>query len=225
MLSYRCLIINLKNAMKYFFSRLLTTSLLAVVASAVHAGPIPYPNTGVENPAAYSFTAASSGYIEGYFFSGAGASYTNELTMLINGNPTGIQGLNNHTSPYGTQLNLGAVAAGDQITFMMVNLLPGTIGPWYSDKSRNADGANHVYSTNFIGDSLIPAGVYVAFEDQDKRTGSDFNYNDLAFVFANINVSTVPEPGTLALLFLASLAGVAVGRRKQGAEKKLQDYA
>jgi len=46
----------------------------------------------------------------------------------------------------------------------------------------------------------IPAGIYVAFEDLDFRTGSDFNYFDDTFVFTN--VSSVPEPSTWAMMLI-----------------------
>jgi hypothetical protein len=112
---------------------------------------------------------------------------------------TGILGLNNHTSPHGLALNFGTVNAGDTLVFEMINLSPGGVGPWYSDKSLNSDGVNHVYSTNFGGDIAIPAGTFVAFEDLPN--GGDFNYNDETFVFTNVS-TTVPEPATLLLAAL-----------------------
>lgn len=209
--------------MKLSFSHLLTTSLLAVVATTSHAGSIPYPNAGTPNAAVYSFTAANTGSISGYFFSGELAQYTNELTMLVNGVATGIQGLNNHGSIYGTSLNLGSVTAGDVLTFMMVNLYPGNVGPWFSNSSLNSDGSNHVYATDWTGDLTIPAGTYVAFEDLNAKSGSDYNYNDLAFVFTNVSLQNVPEPGSLALALLAGFTCVAVTRRRQ--QKNQQNAA
>lgn len=210
--------------MSHALKNLLSISLLTAAASLVHADPVPYPGAGTENPAVYTFTATSAGSIGGYFFSGAGASYTNEVTVLINGSTVGAQGLNNHTSSYGDYFNFGSVQAGDSLVFKMVNLSPGNIGPWYSDKTLNADGSNHVYSTNWSGDNLVPAGTYVAFEDLDARRGSDFNYNDLAFVFTNVRLAQdVPEPGTLALTFAAGFAGLAVIRRRQKQATKVSN--
>jgi len=191
---------------------LITVSLFAAGPVAVHAGPIPYPTPGVENPVLYSFTATSTGTITAYFM-GTTAAYENELTMLVNGVGTGIQGLNNQASPLGEALILGSVNAGDSIVFEMINLSPGGVGPWYSVKSMNSDGVNHVYSTDFGGNSLVPAGTFVAFED--LQGGGDLNYNDENFVFTNVSTSNgVPEPGSLALLG-AALAGLAVARRRK----------
>ena len=212
--------------MNHFLGNVLSIALLTAAAGVAHAGPVPYSAPGTENPAIYAFTATNTGTIGGYFFSGQGASYSNEVTVLINGSPIGAQGLNNHSSAYGDYFNFGNVVAGDTLIFKMVNLSPGGIGPWYSDKSLNADGSNHIYSTDWAGDAFVPAGTYVAFEDLDTRTGgSDFNYNDLAFVFTNVNVGQVPEPGTLALALAAGFAAVVVTRRRQKLQPALSGQA
>lgn len=196
------------------FQRAFRLSQLAALASLAFtglasAGPIPYPNGGTPNPDLYNFTASTSGDLIAYFVDGGGATYTNELTVLINGTPSAVQGLNNHSSSYGTAINFGHVDAGDSIVFKMPNLSPGGIGPWYSDKSLNSDGANHVYATSFAGDATIPAGTYVGFEDIPVP-GADLNYNDESFVFTNVSVSTtVPEPTSWALM-LAGLGLMAV---------------
>jgi Domain of unknown function (DUF4114) len=199
--------------MPHALARIAAATTLSLAALAAHAGPIPYPSAGVENTTLYTFTAASTGVIGAYFFSGGAASYENELTMLVNGVATGIQGLNNQSSAYGAYLDLGTVTAGDVIVFKMVNIAPGGVGPWYSDKSLNSDGINHIYSTDYAGDgSTVPGGTYVAFED--LTGGGDFNYNDLSFVFTNISTSTgVPVPATPALLLAAGLAAAALRRR------------
>lgn len=179
------------------------------LAGAANAGTIPYPNPGVANPVDYTFTAASTGDITAYFY-GSTAAYTNDLTMLVNGVATGIEGLNNHTSPYGLALDFGAVNAGDTLVFELNNISPGGIGPWYSDKSLNSDGVNHVYSTDFAGDGFIPAGTFVSFEDLPN--GGDLNYNDEDFVFTNVATS-VPEPTSLLLLAIG-IGGLLLARRK-----------
>lgn len=175
------------------------------------AGPIPYPNSGTENPGLYNFTAATTGDITAYYY-GSTAGYTNELTLLINGVETGIQGLNNHASAHGQSLVLGHANAGDSLVFKMVNISPGGVGPWYSDKSLNWDGINHVYATSFGGDSAIPTGTFVGFEDLPQ--GGDLNYNDETFVFTNVSTN-VPEPATLLLTSLGLGVMSLRSRRKK----------
>lgn len=197
-------------------SGLAAIGLLASLAWApAQAGPIPYPATGTENTTLYTFTAASTGTITAYFYAQSGAAYTNELTMLVNGVATGIQGLNNHTSNPGDSLVLGPVNAGDVIVFEMVNLSPGGIGPWFSNKSLNSDGKNHIYSTDFsgtLGGNAV-TGAYVGFED--LVNGGDFNYTDEQFVFTNVATSTnVPEPTSIALVLVAGLGAFGATRRR-----------
>jgi hypothetical protein len=180
--------------MKNFVAAL---SLLA--AAAAQAAPVPYATPGIENKTTYSFNAAADGDLIAYF-AGSSAGFTNEIGLLVNGVDTGIYGLNNHSSAYGDSLNFGAVNKGDSLVFVLKVIDPSNVGPWYSQQSLNSDGTNHVVSSAFTADGLVPAGTYVGFEDL-PGTGSDFNYQDENFVFSNIS-ATVPEPATLATLAL-----------------------
>jgi len=180
--------------------------------SSTRADAIPYPTSGTENSTHYTFTATTTGEIGAYFYNQS-ASYTNTLSLLVNGviTPESSAGvLNNHTSSMGDFVSLGFVHAGDVLTFQLNVITTGNT--FYSDNALNADGVNHVYSTSFSGDVAlgIPAGIYVGFED--IYGGGDFDYNDETFIFTNI--SPVPEPETYAML-LAGLGFIAFTIRRR----------
>ncbi len=188
----------------------------------VKAASISYADQGAPVQNTYTFTATTTGYIGAYFQSSS-ASYTNTLSLLVNGvvTPQSSMGvLNNQTSDMGDYVNLGYVNAGDILTFQLKVLDTGDI--WNSNSAFNADGMNHVYSTGFSGDMAlgVPAGTYVGFED--IYGGGDFDYNDQAFIFTNIStlaekhISPVPEPETYAMLLIGlGLVAFTVRSRKR----------
>ncbi len=197
-------------------NQILTTAaaiaLIAVSASA-SAAPATYANIGIENDTTYSFTAAHTGDIVAYF-AGADALYSNTISLLVNGVDTKLSGLENHTAHYGDALNFGMAHAGDSLTFRLNVLTTGS--QWFSDAALNLDGSNHVFSSGFAGDSKIPTGTYIGFEDISTRKGSDLDYNDLKFVFANVAVQPVPEPETYGMLLAGlGLLGFMAARRKR----------
>ena len=184
------------------------------VGSSAQAGTIPYPNAGTVNPAVFNFVAAATGPMVGSFF-GFNAGDVDEVEMLVNGvaSPAGF-GFVNQTSTVGQTFNFGAVNVGDTINFVLRNLSTGT--DLSSNPSQNADGLHHVYSTDFAGNGTIPAGTYVAFEDLLASQGSDFDYNDDAFVFTNLAQLTATTPLPAALPLFASglvLVGALTLRR------------
>jgi hypothetical protein len=193
-------------------------------ASIARAAFVPYPTPGVENPVTYTFTAASTGTVTAYF-AGSTASFENVLGMSVNGGPVGAFGLNNHSTPYGTAFVLGSVNAGDTLTFVMRNLVPG-LGDLYSNPALNipydGDGIahNHVYSTAFVTDGIIPNGTFVAFEDLPAGRppySSDWNYNDEDFVFTNVATTpSVPVPAAVwgGIVLMGGLIGARRFRRK-----------
>jgi hypothetical protein len=198
--------------------KLAIASALGLAASAASAvTPLPqYPTRGKENPVEYNFTAARTGNITAWY-TGTTAAYSENLGLMVNGVKTGVTGLNNKTSKVGDTLVLGNAKAGDELTFFIDVLT--TRKTYYSDKSLNEDGVNHVFSASYAGSSVVPAGTYVAFEDLWK--GGDFNYFDLTFVFQNVAseevppVDGVPEPSNWAMLIAGfGLTGASLRRRR-----------
>jgi hypothetical protein len=195
---------------------LCAASAAALISGSAFANtaPVRYDNVGKENLVTYSFTAAQTGDVVAYF-AGANAMFSNTISLIVNGVDTKLSGLNNHTSSYGDSLNFGSVKAGDSLVFGL-NVLT-TNRQWFSNAALNSDGTNHVFSSSFAGDTHIPVGTYIGFEDKVAKN-SDFDYNDLKFVFTNVAVQAVPEPETYGML-LAGLGLVAfMARRKRAAK-------
>lgn len=193
---------------------LLAGATLAVgLAGAAHAALPAYPTPGTQNPVPVTFVAASSGDIVAYF-AGQDAGDTEDLGLLINGVDTGSYGLGNHTTSVGTAFNFGHADVGDSLVFFIRDLSAGL--NFYSKTSLNSDGFNHAYATAYAGgDAGIPAGTFVAFEDQFG--GGDRDYNDETFVFTNVRDTQggVPEPATWALMLSGfGLAGATLRRRR-----------
>ena len=196
-----------------FFVKLVAATAFALTSMGAQAVIPVYPNAGTENPALYTFTAAATGSLQAYF-AGSTAAYEEELGLKINGIDSGVLGLNNKNSANGGSISFGNVTAGDVLTFY-INVLS-TNETFYSDKSLNLDGINHVYSTSYAGgDFGIPAGTFVGFED--LTNGGDLNYNDEKFVFTNVATdSTVPEPASWALMITGlGMVGAAARRRSK----------
>lgn len=200
-------------------------ALMAGTAQVSRAAAIPYPNVGTPNPISYTFTAAASGHVIAYF-AGSGASYDEQLGMLINGvpSPAGF-GLDDHTSAIGQSFDLGTVNAGDALTFV-INVSSPALGLVYSDPSLNGlydtdgtKGHNHIYSTPYLAssgllDPSIPSGTYVAFEDL-QFPNSDFNYFDETYVFTDVAATpSVPDASCSLGLLSLGLAGIGLLRRR-----------
>ena len=162
-------------------------------------------------------------------FMGHTAGFVNELYLFdasdlttplaVTGDVGSLgQGLifTNNVTPVGTQVNLGAFAAGTELVFAIY--VQNTGFTYYMGPGvRNADGIAHAATDNglppqFPPYGAIPAGfVGVGFED--IFGGGDLDYDDLGFAFSNVRVQA-PEPVSLSL-FAIGLAGLGVRRMRQ----------
>lgn len=189
-------------------------------------GQIPYPNSGNPNPVTYSFTAAATGDVIGYF-GGSGAGYDEQVGLLDGGVLTsGGLGLDDHTSTVGQAFDFGHVNAGDTLVFE--DYIFDNSAAVYSDPSMNIaydsiDGGgsvpnhNHLYSAAAAANAVYagsPAGTYVAFEDL-PFPNSDYNYFDDTFVFTNV-AAVASTPDASSTLLLAALAGAALLAARKG---------
>jgi hypothetical protein len=184
------------------------------LAGSALAVPLPdYPNDGTENPAVYSFTKLSDGDLIGWFV-GRSAALNSAVFVRVNG--VEIAGSLSNTVPLGTSFNWGFVAGGSTIDFIL-RTSAGTT--WWSDKSLNVDGVQHIYSDSWAGGETIgittfPLSTYVYIGWEDLPRGGDFDYNDHQFVFENVGRGIVPEPATWAMMIMGfGLVGLAARRR------------
>jgi hypothetical protein len=184
---------------------------LSAGSSALFADQIPYANVGTIAPTV-SLTASSTGNIMGYFYS-ASAADTDYVQILdvTTGTSSGWL-FDNQTPGADTPQIFLAVNAGDTLVIELENTnLNNEI--LASDPNYSADGVNHAYITAFSGGGGIPAGTFVGMEDLPNGS-SDFDYNDDAFVFTNVDPPAVPEPSSLALLGTGILSAAGMIRRK-----------
>lgn len=190
---------------------------LLMSAAAAQAAPITTPP-----PALTAFGDITAVYI---FADAQDTSILSELT------PVGIASIFCNHSGGGCTANASGDTAdlGNQngnMTFSLENVTRSTT---YVSNTADSDGNYHALVTTNYADFNVGAlsaaaqaalsglanVTFVGWEDKNLAQGSDFDYNDLIFAFANTRITTVvPEPLTLSL-FGAGLAGAAlVGRRR-----------
>jgi len=170
-----------------------------------------YPNVGTANPTTYTFTAPSAGGTLTVYFDSSSAAYEQYIGLMVNSSLTSFVGPQDHTSTAGEAYTFSIAPAASVQTLVFVDHITTTGDVFYSDKSLNKDGFNHVYSVPFPGNSTIPGGTYVGFED--LLGGGDKDYNDITFVYT---ISAVPEPSTWAMMLLGfSGVGFLAYRRKR----------
>jgi hypothetical protein len=192
---------------------LLTLSFVTIASISAWGDIIPYPTPGTIAPTV-PLTATATGDVEGFFY-GASAADLDEIRMcdLTSGTCSGFELPN--TSPVGTEVDFGAVTAGDLIVFDLDNVTTSTI--LSSDPTRSDDLINHAYVTAYTATGPtaiagIPAGTYIGMEDLSIAQGSDLDYNDDQFVFTNV-AAQVPEPSML-IVCIGLVGLLPVARRK-----------
>ncbi|MEO5953823.1 MAG: PEP-CTERM sorting domain-containing protein [Chloroflexia bacterium] len=192
---------------------------LLMSTAAAHAVPITTPP-----PTLSAFGNVTAVYI---FADADETSILNELT------PQAIdQIFCNHTTGTCTANNPGDTRdlfpppQNGPIVFSLNNITTGNV---FTTNTMDAEGNYHALITANYADfglgtlsgsltaqlaSFGGSVTFVGFEDKLMSNGSDFDYNDLIFAFANTAIVGVPEPLTLSL-FGAGLAGAALMRRRK----------
>ena len=125
------------------------------ISDAQAASLIPYPSAGTPNADNYTFTATDTGNIS--LLSLARMQVTPTLfVLLVNGIPTGIIGLNNHTSNIGDRVVFGSVNAGDTLTFLLIDA--NTSSTWYSNRDLNTKQQHPTHLLHALRRRYAPVG-------------------------------------------------------------------
>ncbi|MEO8302129.1 MAG: PEP-CTERM sorting domain-containing protein [Rhizomicrobium sp.] len=196
---------------------------LALSAAAAQAAPI------IVQPQALS---AIGNVTAIYVFADAGnTSILNELLPL--GFP---QIFCNHSTGGCVGASAGdTMPLGFQNGVMQFSLHNTDTGSTFLSDTADADGNYHVRisedyadfnqgalpgAAQSVIDTLISGGMtvtYVGWEDLMAGQGSDFDYNDLIFAFANATTRQLPEPLTMSMMGFGLAGAVWAKRRKKKA--------
>jgi len=178
----------------------------AALAAPLAAFAFPIATPGTEG---LDVLAGSGAVVATY--QGNSASYSNDLYLFTDDGiaDNDIFIFNNHASPVGSTMNLGAFAAGTELVFRLHVNDTGT-DYFTGAASRNSDGHFHAR----VQENWAPNTTLVSFED---LYNGPFDFNDLSFSFTNTRTTQVPEPGSILLMGLG-LAGAALARRRRAAK-------
>jgi hypothetical protein len=142
----------------------------------------------------------------------------------------------------GTSANLLSVTAGDFLEFYIDNISTGQVFTSYATSVGapvgavvSPDGVDHAYPATYTDLGVpnlcaansfnnrpfggvclttgIPAGQYIGMEDLDAGHSSDWDYNNVQYVFTNVGAS-VPDGGTTASLLGFALAALGLLSRR-----------
>ncbi len=169
---------------------LLVTAGIALVSSSAAAFPIAPPGTE-----GLLVVVASAGPIVATY-QGNSATYSNDLFLMLDGSgDPGDDGntandlfvFNNHTSPVGSQKNLGSFPVGTELMF---RLFVHNTGYHYftGPGTRNPDGKPHAR----VQENWLPLETLVSFEDLFGTPEAPGGYNDLSFSFTNTCTNLPP---------------------------------
>ena len=142
-----------------------------------------------------------------------GAFFATGLTINATGNSFITGGLDTVSIAGGSMLTLAPTAGTDSLTVTGQIVGGGTL-------ATSGDGTVLLSGTNsFIGGTVVESGTLVIQNSEALADGTSLTVgNALAFaapiVPASAPVTAVPEPGTMALLAAAAVAGLGLWRRK-----------